>query len=72
MPKMDHMPTAPQYLSSLEACERIGVDRSTLSRWIKFGTAQPAMQLPGKNGAYLFTPEEVERLADDYRSEVSA
>jgi predicted site-specific integrase-resolvase len=48
---------------SKEACERIGIDRSTLSRWIKDGTAKPAMQLPISNGAYLFTNAEVERLA---------
>lgn len=45
-------------------CERLGgIDRSTLSRWIKDGTAVPAMRLPGKTGAYLFTLDEVERLA---------
>lgn len=62
-------PSTPTYLTTVEACERIGIDRSTLSRWIKFGTATPAMQLPtkkGKVGAYLFTPKEVERLAKEY------
>ena len=48
---------------SKEACDRIGVDRSTLSRWIKDGTAKPAMQLAIANGAYLFTNAEIERLA---------
>lgn len=58
--------TSPPFLSTVEACERIRIDRSTLSRWIKDGTAKPAMRLPGKTGAYLFTPEEVERLTDWY------
>lgn len=59
-------------LSTLQACERIGFDRSTLSRWIKDGTAQPAMRLPGKTGAYLFTPDEVTRLAGIYAERTAA
>ena len=59
----------PILLSTVEACEEIKIDRSTLSRWIKDGTAQPAMRLPGKTGAYLFTPEEVARLARRYRTD---
>lgn len=65
------MPQTPDLRSSGEACEVIGIDRSTLSRWIKDGTARPAMQLPGKTGAYLFTPEEIERLAAEYKSAVA-
>lgn len=60
---MCDMPTTPDYLSSGEVCEIVGFHRSTLSRWIKDGTAVPAMRLPGDTGAYLFTPEEAERLA---------
>ena len=56
----------PEFLSSAQACDRIGIDRSTLSRWIKLGEATPAMRLPGKTGAYLFTAVEVERLAAAY------
>jgi excisionase family DNA binding protein len=64
--------TPPTLLSTVQACERIRIDRSTLSRWIKDGTAQPAMRLPGKTGAYLFTEAEVERLAEQYRGTPSA
>lgn len=56
------MTEATRYLSAAQTSERLGIDRSTLSRWIKDGTAAPAMRLPGKTGAYLFTPAEVERL----------
>lgn len=62
--------TQPTLLSTLQACERIGFDRSTLSRWIKDGTARPAMRLPGKTGAYLFDPAEVARLADLYAERI--
>lgn len=67
MPNDKAMPTPPDYLSSGEVCERVGFDRSTLSRWIKDGTAIPAMRLPGKTGAYLFTPAEADRLADLFK-----
>jgi predicted site-specific integrase-resolvase len=70
MRKRSDMPT-PQLLSSIEVCELVGFDRSTLSRWIKDGTAQPAMRLPGKTGAYLFTPEEAARLAELFKGAVA-
>jgi len=59
----DMQTSSPDYLGTVQVCELAGFDRSTLSRWIKDGTAKPAMQLPGKNGAFLFTREEAERLA---------
>lgn len=66
------MAQAPDLRSSSEACEAIGIDRSTLSRWIKDCTAVPAMRLPGATGAYLFTPDEVDRLAAWYAVRVEA
>lgn len=58
---------APELLASVEVCARVGIDRSTLTRWVQLGRATPAMRLPGDKGAMLFTPEEVERLAREYR-----
>lgn len=58
--------TTPEFRGAAEACKRIGIDRSTLSRWVKDGTAAPAMRLPGKTGAFLFTDEEIDRLAEWY------
>jgi len=60
------MPQTTDLRASVEACERIGIDRSTLSRWVKDGTAVPAMRLPGKTGAFLFTDDEIDRLAAYY------
>jgi predicted site-specific integrase-resolvase len=57
-------PGVAPLLGSADVCKALGIDRSTLSRWIKDGTAVPSMRLPGKTGAYLFTVEELERLAD--------
>ena len=62
------MTQPPNLLGSIEVCEQVGIDRSTLSRWIKDGTAVPAMRLPGKTGAYLFTPAEAERLTKAYKA----
>jgi predicted site-specific integrase-resolvase len=52
----------PDLVGSAEACETIGVDRSTLTRWVKSGKAQIVNKLPGQTGVYLFTRAEVERL----------
>lgn len=68
--KLSHMPTAPDadLVGSIVICEQLGISRSTLTRWVNNGTAQPAMRLPGKTGAYLFTRTEVERLATQHSS----
>ena len=53
----------PDFLGSAEVCAYVGFDRSTLSRWVKDGTARPVMRLSeGPRGAYLFTRAEAERL----------
>lgn len=62
----------PDLLSTTQVCEVVGFDRSTLSRWIKDGTAVPALRLPGKTGAYLFTRAETERLATVYAERTAA
>lgn len=55
------MPPTPALLTTVQACEIIGFNRSTLSRWIKDGTAKPHVRMA--SGAYQFTPGEVTRLA---------
>jgi len=57
------MAQTPSLLGTKDACQRIGIDRSTLSRWIKDGTAVPAMRVSDTaTGAYLFSEDEVDRL----------
>lgn len=56
------MHKAPPLITSAEACERLTIDRSTLSRWVAAGRIVPATKLPGLRGAYLFDPAEVERV----------
>lgn len=52
-------------IGSAKACEVLDIDRSTLSRWVKAGTITPKHQLPGKNGAMLFDPQDVNRVCLD-------
>lgn len=50
-------------MRSREVCERLTIDRSTLTRWVAAGRIEPAMKLDGIRGAYLFNRADVERLA---------
>lgn len=43
-------------------CRELDVDRATLTRWVARGIAKPAGKLPGRNGAFLFESDEIERL----------
>ena len=52
----------PDMLGPADVCERLGIDRSTLTRWVKAGKIVPAMKLPGLRGAHVFTADEVERV----------
>jgi len=49
-------------LNSAEASEELGIDRSTLSRWVAAGRIAPATKLPGIRGPFLFTRAEVQRV----------
>lgn len=55
------MPT-PDLMPTVEVAKSLGLERSTLSRWVKEGRIAPAMRLPGRTGAFLFHPAEVERV----------
>lgn len=54
-------------LPSKTVCERLNIDRSTLSRWVATGKIVTATQLPGKTGAFLFDAAEVARLESNER-----
>ncbi|PZQ53185.1 MAG: hypothetical protein DI570_24250 [Phenylobacterium zucineum] len=53
-------PRSPQLLTSAEACDQLGIDRSTLSRWAAAGRIEYQLKLPGKRGAYLFTQAQID------------
>jgi excisionase family DNA binding protein len=51
-----------QLIDTAEAARRLGVNRSTLTRWVGAGRIQPAYVVPGYRGNFLFEPAEVEAL----------
>ncbi|MCU4295495.1 helix-turn-helix domain-containing protein [Brevibacterium permense] len=57
MHKLDCMGTG-------EAAERLSVDRSTLSRWVKSGKLVPIIRGNGKTGEMFFAEDEIERVAE--------
>jgi excisionase family DNA binding protein len=60
------MPNTDSLIGSAEACTILGVDRSTLSRWVQLGKITPTMRLPGPKGVMLFDRADVERLKTQY------
>lgn len=48
-----------QLVGSQVACERYGIDRSTLTRWIQAGRIIPLAQLDG--GAFVFDVSDLPR-----------
>lgn len=64
------MPT--ELLATRQVADALGIDVSTISRWVKEGRISPAMRLPGKTGAMLFTPKDVERLRSALAAEAAS
>lgn len=62
------MSNPPVLLTSAEVCDLLDIDRSTLSRWVALGRISAAVKLPGLRGAFMFDPEEVDRV----KAEVAA
>ena len=48
-----------QLIGAAEAAEILGLERSTLTRWIHGGKITPLTQLDGKRGAYVFDRADV-------------
>lgn len=61
----------PDPIGTAEAAQRLGVDVSTVSRWVASGRLKPLYRLPTKTGAMLFDPRDVDRLATQRRKEAS-
>lgn len=55
------MANRPPLIGSAEVCQRLGIDRSTLTRRVARGEMTPVQKLPGHTGAFLFEAAEVER-----------
>jgi predicted site-specific integrase-resolvase len=65
---MPNETTSPNFLGSAEVCEQIGIDRSTLTRWLQTGKIAAAQELPtaGSRVIYLFAQDEVDRAKAAY------
>lgn len=61
-------------LSTSEVAARLGVSRATIVNRIDAGTITPAGMIgaSGKRGTYVFTAEDVERMAADRAAELTA
>ena len=56
--------TPPSFIGSAEACQLLGIDRSTLSRWVASGRLPLAFRASdAPNAALLFDPKAVHALA---------
>jgi excisionase family DNA binding protein len=53
---------APELIGSAEACDLLGIDRATLSRWAQSGRLTPFHKGAGIRGAYLFRRSDVDQL----------
>jgi len=51
-------------IGTAEVCALLGVDRSTVKRWVDRGRLKPAGKLPGATGAYLFRRGDALALKD--------
>lgn len=49
-------------IGTTEAARRLGVDRSTFFRWVQLGKVTPKVKMPGRTGALLFDPADVDAL----------
>ena len=49
-------------IASKELCDYLGIDRSTLSRWVSTGRIKPALELSGRTGPRWFYKTDVDKL----------
>lgn len=61
-------PAIPVLLGSAQACAALGVDRSTLTRWVKSGRLQAVGQVGRHGGAYVFAEEAINAAAAERAS----
>ena len=65
-----HMHNKP--LTTAAAAEVLGVTVSTVNRMAERGELKPLIKFPGKTGARMFDPDEVERLLEARRADAQA
>lgn len=55
--------TTSDLFTTSQACERLNCSRAWLNRHRELADVQP-MKLPGRNGALLYTEDDLQRIAD--------
>lgn len=58
-----HMADIADLLTTTEVARELGVDKTTLTRWVAEGRIVAVHKLPNKNGAFLFARADVAALA---------
>lgn len=61
-----HQSPTPTLIGAAEACEILGIDRSTLTRRIQLGVLAPFAKLSGPRGAYIFELDAIKALAAEH------
>lgn len=51
-------------LTTAQACEILGIDRATLTRWVEKETIRPSFKFPGRTGGFLFRRADIQALAE--------
>ncbi len=59
---MAHPPS--DLLTTGALAKAVGMERSTLVRWVQTGRVRPSSKLPGPTGAYLFSPSDAALIAE--------
>ncbi len=62
----------PNLVGTAEAAHRLGIERSTISRWVAAGRLTPAVKLAGPTGAMLFDAGAIDRLAAKLATEATS
>lgn len=58
---------ATELMTTAAVAERLGVDVSTVARWVNAGRLPVAVKIPGLRGARLFDPKDVDALAEQHK-----
>lgn len=58
----------PIHLTTAEVAERLGLTPAAVSYRVRHGQLTPAAKAPGVRGAYLFDPDEVDRLLEQRKA----
>jgi excisionase family DNA binding protein len=56
-------------ITTAVAARRLGINRTTLTRWVQVGRIKPAMIVPGYRGHFLFSPQSVDELLDELEAQ---